>query len=79
MMTREQRLVSETEAAKILGCARITLSRGRSEGPRANRMPVPPYLKIGRSVRYSLDDLERFIENCRITPTAPKEWGQNEA
>lgn len=75
MQHEATRLVSETEAAKILGCARITLSRGRSEGPRANRMPVPPYLKIGRSIRYDLSDLERFIENCRITPRAPKEWG----
>jgi len=32
-----------------------------------------PYHKIGKSVRYRLDDLERFVESCRIAPPTAAE------
>ena len=61
-------LVNEETAAKILGISRISLRRGRSEGPRADRMPVIPYVKLGRAIRYELTTLEAVIAENRHTP-----------
>ncbi len=62
------RLISERDAARVLGVSQISLRRGRMDGPRVNRMPVPPYIKLGKSVKYDLADLEHFIAAHRLTP-----------
>ena len=55
-------VVSDDRAAEVMGVAVQTLRNWRHQGR------GPAYLKIGRSVRYQLEDLKRFMENKRIDP-----------
>jgi hypothetical protein len=54
--------VNEHGAAHVLGLAVQTLRNWR------HQKKGPPYLKISRSVRYRLDDLENFMDSKRIDP-----------
>ena len=54
-------LVDEKQAAEILGITPGTLSVWRC----VRRYPLP-YSKIGRAVRYRVEDLERFIEQRTV-------------
>ena len=55
-------LVNEHEAARLLDVAVQSLRNWRHQ----RRGPV--YLKISRSVRYRLEDLENFMDSNRIDP-----------
>jgi predicted DNA-binding transcriptional regulator AlpA len=54
---RYQNLLNEIEAAAYLKCAVITLQKRRCRGD------LPRHIKLGRSVRYRLCDLNAFIES----------------
>lgn len=58
----ERRLISEMEAAKYLGVSRPFLAKSRMDGQRKNHTPGPPYIKLGRAVRYDIRDLDEWIE-----------------
>ncbi|SHN73529.1 helix-turn-helix transcriptional regulator [Bradyrhizobium erythrophlei] len=49
-------LVTEKDAARFLSMSFRTLQAWRSEGK------GPPYLKLGRSIRYRMSDLLAWIE-----------------
>lgn len=53
-------VISEKEAARILGLSVHTLRARRFKG-----LP-PEFLKIGKSVRYEREALERFVNACRV-------------
>jgi excisionase family DNA binding protein len=57
--------VPEKEAAEILGVTPGTLSVWRC----TRRYPLP-YVKVGRSVRYRMADLEAFIESRTVGAAA---------
>ena len=50
---------------KETSMSRSFLRQGRMNGDRENRTPTPPYLKIGRSVRYLKEDLDTWLEQFR--------------
>ena len=54
--------VNELDAAHILGLSVHTLRAMRAKGRRG-----PTYSKVGRSVRYSYDDLDEFMQSRRIS------------
>jgi len=54
------RYINEREASRITGFALQTLRNYRAKGI------GPVYCKIGRSVRYPLTDLIRWLESHRI-------------
>jgi len=54
----EKRLVTTTEAAKILGISKTTLQQWVSRGK--DKLPVQPK-RIGRAVRWSLPELNKYI------------------
>jgi len=54
------RWVDEKEVSKIMGIAVQTLRNWRFQGA------GPTYSKVGRAVRYCLDDVIRFMEERRI-------------
>jgi hypothetical protein len=59
------RLVSEKEAAQILGCSVYWLQRGRC------RHYGPPYVKMNQpkgGIKYRIADLEAFIQANTINP-----------
>ena len=63
-----QRGLSESDAAIYLGISRSTLRHGRSEGVRANRMPSPPFVRLGRKIVYLRDDLDGWLAANRSGP-----------
>jgi len=64
-MKIEQRLVSEAEAARLIGMSRQFLRKSRTNGLLTNHTAGPPFVKIGRAVRYDLTDLEKWIDAHR--------------
>lgn len=50
------RLLTQVEAARLLRLSERTLERLRLQGG------GPSYIKCGRSVRYRIDDIERWID-----------------
>jgi predicted DNA-binding transcriptional regulator AlpA len=59
------RSVTESEAAHYVGMSQSYLRQSRMYGDRENRTPGPRFLKIGRSVRYLVDDLDAWLEQFR--------------
>ncbi len=55
------RLLTDPETATYLGVSISFLRQGRMEGRRANRSPGPPYIKIGKAIRYDLQDLDAWL------------------
>jgi len=53
------------QAAKYLGLATSTLNKWRCCGD------GPTFLKLGRSVRYRVADLDQYLENCERETTLP--------
>ena len=56
------KLLNEAEAAAVLGWSVKNLQRRRW------LRQEPQFLKVGRLVRYRLEDLETFLEKCVVTP-----------
>lgn len=61
-MSITQRALPEREAATYIGMSVSYLRRGRLEG---SGSPTPPYVRIGRSVRYLREDLDLWLDGLR--------------
>ena len=59
-------MVTEQEAAEIIGMSVQFLRQSRMDGFRQNRTPGPPYHKFGRSVRYKINDLIDWLDAHRV-------------
>ena len=57
------RALSENETAAYIGMSRSYLAQARMDGHRKERTPAPPFIKIGRSVRYLLEDLDDWLDH----------------
>ena len=57
-----KRALTEIETAVYIGMSRSFLRRARMEGNSDSRTPSPPFIKIGRSVRYIKDDLDNWLD-----------------
>ena len=53
-------IMNDRQAAEFLGLSVSTLRARRNQ-----RRP-PEYLKLGRSIRYQRETLEKFLESCRV-------------
>ncbi len=58
-----KRALSEKETSEYIGMSRSFLRQSRMEGNRATRTPAPPFLKIGRSVRYLREDRDNWLDS----------------
>jgi len=58
----EKRVFTEIETAAYIGMSRSYLRQSRMEGSRHNRTPAPPFIRIGRSVRYLKEDLDLWLD-----------------
>ena len=59
------RALTEQETSQYIGMSRSFLRQSRMEGNRHGRTPAPPFIKIGRSIRYLKDDLDQWLESFR--------------
>ena len=62
----ENPMLTDVEAARYIGMSVAFLRLSRCEGTYGNRTPGPPYYKIGRSVRYKLEDLDAWLQKHRV-------------
>ena len=59
------RLLTEKQTAELLSVHPGTLSHWRNDRPNGLR-----YIKVGTSVRYRAVDVEKFLRENSVTPTA---------
>jgi len=57
-------LLNTIEAAKFLGCTKRKLESDRIKGGGIR------YIKIGRCVRYDIQDIEIYIEKNKVSSTS---------
>lgn len=64
----KRRLLTDPEAATYLSVSISFLRQGRMEGRRANRSPGPPFIKLGKAIRYDLQDLDAWLaaNRCEV-------------
>lgn len=58
-----KRALTEIETSEYIGMSRSYLRQARMEGNRDNRTPAPPFIKIGRSVRYLKEELDLWLDS----------------
>jgi hypothetical protein len=65
-MNRE--LLDEVAAAAHIGMTVSFLRAARCRGVLGHGTPPPPYLQIGRAIRYDVADLDAWLSACRVDP-----------
>jgi len=60
-------ILREGEAAEYVGVSLSTLRNARLYGSLRTPTIPPPHIKIGRSIRYRLMDLDNWLEQSRVT------------
>jgi predicted DNA-binding transcriptional regulator AlpA len=58
------RCLSERQVAALLGVSIAALRKWRRVGG------GPPYLRIGKLIRYRFSDLQNFMDLCAVDPNA---------
>lgn len=58
----EKNALTEKETSNYIGMSRSFLRQSRMNGNRENHTPAPPFIKIGRSVRYLKQDLDTWLD-----------------
>ncbi len=61
-----KKYMTPNEAANYTGTSVSYLARCRSEGNREGKKPGPIYSKVGRIIRYKVEDLDKWLEGHRI-------------
>ena len=61
-ISQAKRALNEQEASLYIGMSRSFLRQSRMEGNRSKRTPAPHFIKIGRSVRYMIEDLDQWLD-----------------
>lgn len=58
--------LTEKDAAHYIGMSVPFLRQSRCHGNRNNHTPAPPFIKIGRAVRYKVNDLDSWLDENRV-------------
>ncbi len=64
-LNRIKRVLTDKEASAYIGMSISWLRHGRITGDRFDRIPHPQFIKIGRSVRYLIEDLDCWLEKFK--------------
>lgn len=67
-----EKLLRDKEAADIIGMSAAFLRKARCVGTLGNATPPPPYVKIGRAVRYRRSDLDQWISERTCNRSMPE-------
>ncbi len=74
-----KRALSDREASRYIGMSSSWLRHSRIDGVRLNRIAAPPFIKIGRSVRYLIEDLDAWLEQFQklnhLAQLGSTKWG----
>lgn len=60
-----KRALTDKEASVYIGMSASWLRHSRITGCRLDRIPPPVFIKIGRSVRYLIEDLDNWLEKFK--------------
>jgi hypothetical protein len=63
---QSRKIVKEAEAALYIQMSRQFLRLSCMEGRRKNRTPGPPFIRIGRAIRYDIGDLDAWLQARRV-------------
>lgn len=66
-VTEAQRALSEKQTAIYIGMSRSYLRQDRMNGIRDGRTPGPRFVKVGRTIRYLKDDLDKWLEKNLVS------------
>ena len=69
MMEAPRRLLNERESCRYLAVSRSFLAKARMDGTLAGRTPGPPFIRIGRAIRYDVTDLDAWLREHRHVPS----------
>ena len=61
-VTTINKILNEEDAAKYIGMSRSFLRQDRMNGHRNNRTKGPNPIKIGRSIRYDIHELDAWLK-----------------
>lgn len=61
-----KRSYTEKEAAEYIGMSRSFLRQDRMNGIRKNRTPGPSYVRIGRTIRYLREELDKWLNQYKV-------------
>lgn len=61
-------LFDEGPAADYIDMSVAFLRNGRCKGVTGNRTPTPPFLRLGRSIKYDRRDLDAWLASRRVVP-----------
>ena len=67
MMSLSKTVLTEQEAAEYIALSRSFLRHARLNDPHSGRTAGPPFVKVGRRVRYLKTDLDRWLESHRLS------------
>ncbi len=73
MDVRPPHLLTAEDAAQYLGLSPWTLAASRLTPPRCDG---PPYVRLGRAVRYRLADLDAWLDARCVVPALMREAGR---
>lgn len=60
--TLKSNVIDEKQAAKYLGISLSKLRQVRLYGQGIHQMHCPPFLQLGRNIRYRIADLDRWLD-----------------
>lgn len=64
-LVRNKKVLNDREASAYIGMSISWLRHGRIAGYRLDDLPYPQFIKIGRSVRYLIEDLDCWLEKFK--------------
>ena len=65
------KMLDTREAAEYIGMSESWLRQSRMNGHLEGRTPPPPFIRIGRAIRYSPTDLDNWLQSNRVELIAP--------
>lgn len=68
-----KKALTEAETATYISMSQSFLRQARMNGDRVGRTPGPPFLRIGRAIRYLREDLDTWLDQFRITSSVNSE------
>jgi hypothetical protein len=67
---QEKRVMNEKDAAVYLDMSVSWLRQSRMDGNREHRTAAPPFVRLGRAVKYLREDLDLWLNENRVDLTA---------